>query len=70
MAKFLDTTGVSYHLEQLKKNTEGQLILIRPYFKFHKRVKGNLEHLHVPKKNIRIIYRESLLQVEEKNLRN
>ena len=67
MAKFLDTTGVSYHLEQLIKNTEDQLILISPYLQFHKRVKDNLEHLHIQKKDIRIIYRENKLQVEESN---
>ena len=67
MAKFLDTTGVSYHLEQLIKNTEDQLILISPYLQFHKRVKDNLEYLHIQKKDIRIIYRENKLQVEESN---
>lgn len=67
MAKFLDTTGVSYHLEQLIKNTEDQLILISPYLQFHKRVKDNLEYLHLQKKDIRIVYRENKLQVEESN---
>jgi len=67
MAKFLDTTGVSYHLEQLIKNTEDQLVLISPYLQFHKRIKDNLEHLNIQKKDIRIIYRENKLQVEESN---
>ena len=67
MAKFLDTTGVSYHLEQLIKNTKDQLILISPYLQFHKRVKDNLEYLHIQKIDIRIIYRENKLQVEESN---
>ena len=67
MAKFLDTTGVSYHLEQLIKNTKDQLILISPYLQFHKRVKDNLEHLNIQKIDIRIIYRENKLQVEESN---
>jgi phosphatidylserine/phosphatidylglycerophosphate/cardiolipin synthase-like enzyme len=67
MAKFLDTTGVSYHLEQLIKNTKDQLILISPYLQFHRRVKDNLEHLHIQKIDIRIIYRENKLQVEESN---
>ena len=67
MAKFLDTTGVSYHLEQLIKNTNDQLILISPYLQFHKRVKDNLEHLNIQKIDIRIIYRENKLQVEESN---
>lgn len=67
MAKFLDTTGISYHLEQLIKNTKDQLILISPYLQFHKRVKDNLEYLHLQKIDIRIIYRENKLQVEESN---
>lgn len=67
MAKFLDTTGVSYHLEQLIKNTGERLVLISPYLQFHKRVKDNLEHLNIQKKDIRIIYRENKLQVEESN---
>lgn len=67
MAKFLNTTGVSYHLEELIKNTNDRLILISPYLQFHKRVKDNLENLNVLKRDIRIIYRENKLQVEESN---
>lgn len=65
MAKFLNTTGVSYHLEELIKNTEDRLILISPYLQFHKRVKDHLENLYIQKRDIRIIYRENKLQVEE-----
>lgn len=67
MAKFLNTTGVSYHLEELIKNTNDRLILISPYLQFHKRVKDHLENLNIQKKDIRIIYRENKLQVEESN---
>ena len=67
MAKFLNTTGVSYHLEELIKNTKDRLILISPYLQFHKRVKDNLENLNIQKRDIRIIYRENKLQVEESN---
>jgi len=67
MAKFLNTTGVSYHLEELIKNTKDRLILISPYLQFHKRVKNHLENLNVQKRDIRIIYRENKLQVEESN---
>jgi len=67
MAKFLNTTGVSYHLEELIKNTQDRLILISPYLQFHKRVKDNLENLNIQKRDIRIIYRENKLQVEESN---
>tara|TARA_Y100000385_G_scaffold289715_1_gene360065 strand:+ start:271 stop:999 length:729 start_codon:yes stop_codon:yes gene_type:complete len=67
MAKFLNTTGVSYHLEDLIKNTKDRLILISPYLQFHKRVKDHLENLNIQKRDIRIIYRENKLQVEESN---
>ena len=67
MAKFLNTTGISYHLEELIKNTQERLILISPYLQFHKRIKDNLENLNIQKKDIRIIYRENKLQVEESN---
>ena len=50
MAKFLNTTGVSYHLEELIKNTQDRLILISPYLQFHKRVKDHLENLTIQKK--------------------
>lgn len=65
MAKFLNTTGVSYHLEELIKTTKDRLILISPYLQFHKRVKDHLENLNIQKRDIRIIYRENKLQVEE-----
>jgi len=67
MAKFLNTTGVSYHLEELIKGTKDRLILISPYLQFHKRVKDNIENLNIQKRDIRIIYRENKLQVEESN---
>ena len=67
MAKFLNTTGVSYHLEELIKNTNDRLILISPYLQFHKRVKDHLANLNIQKRDIRIIYRENKLQVEESN---
>jgi len=67
MAKFLSTTGVSHHLEELIKNTNDRLILISPYLQFHKRIKDHLENLNIQKRDIRIIYRENKLQVEESN---
>jgi len=67
MAKFLNTTGVSYHLEELIKTTKDRLILISPYLQFHKRVKDHLENLNIQKRDIRIIYRENKLQLEESN---
>jgi hypothetical protein len=61
MAKFLNTTGVSYHLEELIKNTNDRLILISPYLQFHHRVRDHITNLNIQKRDIRIVYRESKL---------
>ena len=67
MAQFLSTTGVSHHLEELIKNSKDKLFLISPYLQFHPRVKDHLEYLHRLKRDIRVVYRENKLQVEESN---
>ena len=67
MAKFLVTSGVNYKLEELIKGTEDKLILISPYLQFSKRIKDNIASLNILKRDIRIIYRENKLQVEENN---
>jgi len=67
MAKFLDTTGVSHHLALLIKETKDKLFLISPYLQFHQRVKDSLEYLNLQKRDIRIVYRENKLQVDESN---
>jgi phosphatidylserine/phosphatidylglycerophosphate/cardiolipin synthase-like enzyme len=67
MAKFLSTTGISYQLEELIKNTKDRLILISPYLQFSERIKENIKNLNIQKKDIRIIYRENKLHPEESN---
>lgn len=67
MAKFLNTTGVSYHLEELMKATKEKLTLISPYLQFSDRIKEHLNHLNIQKKDIRIIFRENKLGIEENN---
>jgi phosphatidylserine/phosphatidylglycerophosphate/cardiolipin synthase-like enzyme len=67
MAKFLNTTGVSYRLEELIKGTKDRLILISPYLQFADRIKEHLNNLNVQKRDIRIVYRENKLQYEENN---
>lgn len=67
MAKFLNTTGVSYHLEELIKNTKDRLILISPYLQFNDRIKEHLQNLNIQKKDIRIVYRENKLHPDENN---
>lgn len=46
MAKFLNTTGVSYHLEKLIKGTKDRLILISPYLQFTDRIKEHLSNFY------------------------
>lgn len=67
MAKFLDTTGVSYHLQQLINNANGKLILISPYLKINDRIKQSLEDKDRFKLDIRLIYGKNELQPEENN---
>ena len=67
MAKFLNTTGVSYHLEELIKHTKERLILISPYLQFTDRIKEHLNNLNIQKCDIRIVYRENKLQMDENN---
>lgn len=67
MAKFLNTTGVSYHLEELINSTKDKLILISPYLQLSERIKEHLSNLNIQKRDIRIVYRENKLQLEENN---
>jgi phosphatidylserine/phosphatidylglycerophosphate/cardiolipin synthase-like enzyme len=65
MAKFLDTTGVSYHLQQLINKANEKLILLSPYLKLNERVKQALIERDTFKIDIRIVYGKSELQPEE-----
>jgi len=67
MTKFLDTTGVSYHLQQLINNANEKLILISPYLKINERIRQSLEDKDRLKIDIRIIYGKNELQPEENN---
>ena len=67
MATFLDTTGISFRLEQLIKGTNSQLILISPYLQLNDRIKEHLGYLATLKKDVRLVYRENKLQPDETN---
>lgn len=67
MAKFLDTTGISYHLEQLIKKSEERLILISPFLQINDRIKELLEDKDRLKIDIRVVYGKNELQPEENN---
>ncbi len=67
MAKFLDTTGISYHLEQTIKNANERLVLISPFLKINDRIKELLEDKDRLKIDIRVIYGKNELLPEENN---
>jgi phosphatidylserine/phosphatidylglycerophosphate/cardiolipin synthase-like enzyme len=65
MAKFLNSSGISYHLENLIKDANSSLFLISPYLKFNSRIKQLLDERNRLKLDIRIIYGKVDLQTEE-----
>lgn len=67
MAKFLDTTGISDHLQKIINNANEKLILISPYLKINNRIKQCLEDKDKFKIDIRLIYGKSELQPTENN---
>jgi len=67
MAKFLDTTGVSFYLQQLINGTTEKLILISPYLKIGDRLKQSLEDKDRMKIDIRLIYGKNDLELAEHN---
>jgi phosphatidylserine/phosphatidylglycerophosphate/cardiolipin synthase-like enzyme len=67
MAKFLDTTGVSYHLQQLINKANEKLVIISPYLKINDRIKQSLEDKNRMKIDIRIVYGKNELHPDENN---
>ena len=65
MAKFLDTTGVSYHLQQIINQARETLILISPYLKMNQRLRQSLEDKDRMKIDIRVVYGKTELQPGE-----
>ncbi|MDM8541323.1 phospholipase D family protein [Desulfococcaceae bacterium HSG9] len=63
--KFLDTTGVSYYLQQLINNANERLVLISPFLKVNERIKQSLQDKERLQIDIRIIYGKKKLQPEE-----
>lgn len=67
MAKFLDTTGVSYHLQQLINQAQDTLFLISPYLKINERLRQSLDDKDRMKIDIRVIYGKNELQPDQIN---
>ncbi|MCZ7385654.1 MAG: phospholipase D family protein [Candidatus Methanoperedens sp.] len=70
MVKFLTTTGVSFHVEQLINKANDKLILISPYLKINDRIKQSLEDKNRMKIDIRVVFGKNQLQPDENNWLN
>ena len=67
MAKFLNSSGTTYNLEEQIKNASDRLIIISPYLKLNERIKELLEDRNRLKIDIRIVYGKNDLHPEEIN---
>ncbi len=65
MARFLNTSAATYHLEELIKQASERLILISPFLRFNDRVRELLTDKNRLKIDIRIIFGKNELQPEE-----
>jgi hypothetical protein len=65
MAEFLTTTGVTYRLERLIRESQERLVLISPFLKINDRLKQLLEDRDRFKIDIRVVYGKSELQPSE-----
>jgi hypothetical protein len=67
MVKFLTTSGITYHLENLVKSASEKLILISPFLKVNERLRQILDDKDREKIDIRVVYGKNELQPEENN---
>jgi PLD-like domain len=67
MAKFLDTAGVSFYLQQLINSADEKLILISPYLKISDRLKQSITDKDLMKIDIRLIYGKTEIELSENN---
>jgi len=67
MAKFLDTSGVSFYLQKLVNGASEKLILISPYLKISDRLKQSITERDLLKIDIRLIYGKTEIDLSENN---
>ncbi|QDS94647.1 hypothetical protein FF011L_34270 [Roseimaritima multifibrata] len=65
MAKFLDTTGVNFYLQNLIKDASVQLVLVSPYLQLNDRIRELLEDKNRLKIDVRIVYGKVELRPDE-----
>ncbi|MBP1909380.1 phospholipase D family protein [Methanolobus bombayensis] len=67
MADFLDTSGITYHLERLIKNANEKVVIISPYLRINDRIKELIEDKNRMKIRIDVVYGKNELQPDENN---
>jgi phosphatidylserine/phosphatidylglycerophosphate/cardiolipin synthase-like enzyme len=67
MAKFLNTAGISYYLQELINTAKHELVLISPYLKLNERIKESIKDKYDSKIDIKVVYGKNELQPEEDN---
>ena len=67
MAKFLTTSGITFHLENLVKGARERLVLISPYLRVNERLRQMIDDKDRDKIDIRVVYGKNELQPEENN---
>ncbi|RLA77579.1 MAG: hypothetical protein DRG33_06815 [Deltaproteobacteria bacterium] len=68
MAEFLTTTGISYNLEELIKNSDEKLFLVSPYLQIAGSLKHLIEERDLRKIDIRVVYRkDNKINAEDMN---
>ena len=65
VAKFLDTTGVNFYLQNLIKDASVQLVLVSPYLQLNDRIRELLEDKNRMKIDVRIVYGKVELRPDE-----
>ena len=70
MAKFLNTSATTYHLEEIIKNANERIILISPYLKLNDRIQELISDKNILKVDIKIIYGKNELHPAEINWLN
>lgn len=67
MAKFLRTSGISHHIEQIILQAQKELVLVSPYLKLSKTFMERLNDASANGVNIKIIYGKSELKDDQLN---
>lgn len=67
MAKFLNTSAITYHLEELMKGARERIVIISPYLRFNDRIRELLEDKDRLKIDVRIVYGKNDLHPDESN---